>query len=78
MSTQILQFKLLLANGTLITVNSNTYSNIFYAGRVGLGALGIILETTLKIVPKFKLKRTAMPYSLKQLLLDLPTLYKEL
>lgn len=77
MSTQILQFKLLLANGTLISVNSNKNSDIFYAGRVGLGALGIMLETTLRIVPRFKLKRTAMPYSLKQLLVDLPMLYEK-
>jgi hypothetical protein len=75
MSTQILHFKLLLSNGTIINVDSNHNSDIFYAGRVGLGSLGIMLETTLTIVPKFKLKRTAMPYSLKQLLIDLPNLY---
>ena len=77
MSTQILQFKLLLANGTVVVANSSQNLDIFYAGRVGLGSLGIMLETTLKIVPKFKLKRTAMPYSLKQLLLDLPNLYEK-
>jgi|EP00945_MAST-04E_sp_MAST-4E-sp1_P005862 L-gulono-1,4-lactone dehydrogenase len=77
MSTAIVGMKILLANGTFVNASRDENQDIFDAGRVGLGALGIVTETTLRIVPKFKLKRTAMPYSLKNLLNDLPRLYEQ-
>jgi L-gulonolactone oxidase len=78
MSTAIQSFKILLANGTVLNgVSADTNPELFYAGRVGLGCLGVMMEMTLAIYPKFKLKRTAMPYSLKQLLIDLPQLEQQ-
>lgn len=74
MSTQIRGFKMLLANATFVDASETSNTDLFFAGRVGLGSLGILTEVLLAITPLFKLRRTAMPYSLAQLLVDLPRL----
>lgn len=73
-ATQIHDFKLIDGLGNVLTASSRENSELFHAGRVGLGALGIIPEITLKVDPLFKLKKTTMSYSLQQLLIDLPSL----
>lgn len=74
MSSQITELALLLANSTVINVSATTRTDVFDAARVGLGALGIVVAVRLHVVPAFKLKRVAMPYSLSALLEDLPRL----
>lgn len=74
MSTQILSFRMVKADGSIITANSNENINIFKAGRVGLGGLGIITEITIRTLPLFKLKLTNSVLSLTALIEELPSL----
>lgn len=50
-------FRIVTANGEILDVSKESHPELFDAGRVSLGALGIITEYTLKTVPKFKLHR---------------------
>lgn len=69
---------MLLANGTVVHASEHDLDpSLFNAGRVGLGALGIMLRIRLRVVPQFKLQRVAMPYDLNQLQADLPALYEQ-
>ena len=74
MSSQLTEITLVLANGTLTTCSASKHPQLFGAARVGLGALGIVVRARIEVVPKFKLRRIAMPYKLDQLLSDLPRL----
>jgi FAD/FMN-containing dehydrogenase len=40
---------------------------LFTAGRVGLGALGVVVEVELAVVKAFKLKRSVIPWDLNEL-----------
>jgi L-gulonolactone oxidase len=74
MSTQIDALRIVLANGTAVDVSANSHLELFNAARVGLGALGIVSEITLRVLPLFylRLNNTIMP--LDDLLKDLPDL----
>ena len=74
MSSQIVELTMILANGTLVTCSRAQRPELFGAARVGLGALGVVIDVRLRVLPKFKLKRTAMPYRYDQLMRDLPRL----
>ena len=62
MSTQLVELRLLLANGTFIFVSDKENKDVFAAARIGLGALGIVTQARVRVVAAFKLKRTAVPY----------------
>ncbi|KAA0147261.1 hypothetical protein FNF29_07522 [Cafeteria roenbergensis] len=68
MATSILGLRLVLANGTVLDASASLNPGVFRVARVGLGALGVIVRVTVRAVPLFKLRRTATPYSLKELL----------
>jgi FAD/FMN-containing dehydrogenase len=74
LATQIDAFELVDGQLTSHVVSASTDKSLFDAGRVGIGALGIIPSITLKTVPLFKLRKTTLAYSLAQLLIDLPVL----
>jgi L-gulono-1,4-lactone dehydrogenase len=44
-----------LADGTLLTCSEQERPDVFQAARVGLGALGVVLEVELQCVPAFRL-----------------------
>jgi FAD-linked oxidoreductase len=50
-------FKLVTANGDLLEVSRGSYPDLFAAGKVSLGALGVISEYTVETVPAFNLRR---------------------
>jgi FAD-linked oxidoreductase len=59
LSTQIQAFSLLTAKGELIHCNAQSHPDLFQAGRVSLGALGIITRVKLRLVPSYKLEYIA-------------------
>jgi L-gulonolactone oxidase len=74
MSSQIVELTMVLANGTRVTCSETLRPRLFGAARVGLGALGVLTSVKLRVLPKFKLHRVAMPYAYDQLMRDLPRL----
>mmetsp|Transcript_23474 Transcript_23474/g.37842 ORF Transcript_23474/g.37842 Transcript_23474/m.37842 type:complete len:466 (+) Transcript_23474:15-1412(+) len=74
MATQLTSLTLVLPNATVVTASRSENRRIFDAARVGLGALGIVVEVGLKVRKKFKLRRTTVAYNLDELLPALPSL----
>jgi L-gulonolactone oxidase len=54
-SAQVVALKLVLADGSTLECSRERDAEIFRAARVGLGALGVIAEVTLRCVPAFTL-----------------------
>lgn len=55
LSTQVIGLRLITATGEVITCSEQHERDIFKAAQVGLGALGIISEVTLRLVPAYRL-----------------------
>jgi len=55
LSTQIVGFRLVSGDGSVIECDRERHPEIFDVGRVGLGALGIVSTITLQCVPAFRL-----------------------
>ncbi|MGO3153653.1 MAG: D-arabinono-1,4-lactone oxidase [Galactobacter sp.] len=67
-SGMLTSLRLLLASGQVVTVSRSQDPELFEAARVGLGAMGIILEATLRCVPSFDLAAAEHPESLEGML----------
>lgn len=52
LSSQLTQLKLVVANGTEITLTPESYPHLWKAAAVSIGRLGVITEVTLRIVPQ--------------------------
>ncbi|BDS13144.1 D-arabinono-1,4-lactone oxidase [Aureispira anguillae] len=55
-STEIVAFTLITAEGKVLTCSKEENVDLFVAGRVSLGALGIITQMTFKIMKAYKLE----------------------
>jgi L-gulono-1,4-lactone dehydrogenase len=55
LATQIVAAKLVTGTGELMTVSETERPELLPAMRVGLGALGVLVEVTLQLVPRFVL-----------------------
>jgi FAD-linked oxidoreductase len=55
-STEIVDFTIITANGEILNCSENENSEIFQAGRVALGALGIITQITFNVDKAYKLE----------------------
>ena len=55
LATQVEELELILADGSAVRCSAAQHPHLFAAARVGLGALGIITEVTLRCVPSFVL-----------------------
>ncbi|WP_372369648.1 D-arabinono-1,4-lactone oxidase [Candidatus Uabimicrobium sp. HlEnr_7] len=55
-ATQIARFTLITANGDVLECSETQNSEIFKAGQISLGSLGIISKITIKLMPKYYLK----------------------
>jgi FAD-linked oxidoreductase len=55
-SSQVSELTLVLADGSTLTCSRERDPEVFRAARVGLGALGVIAEVTLRCVPAFTLR----------------------
>ena len=67
-SSQVAELKLLLADGSTLLCSEQADPEIFRAARVGLGALGVIAEVTLRCVPAFTLRGVDAPAPLDAVL----------
>src|SRR5205814_10491092 len=55
LSAQVAALTLVLADGSTLECSPQADPDVFAAARVGLGALGVIAEVTLRCVPAFTL-----------------------
>lgn len=77
LSTQVVEFDLILANGTIIRgITAASNPNLFYAGRVGLGLLGVISTLTLQCVDAFNLQKIELQATLDHVLQNINTFLK--
>jgi L-gulono-1,4-lactone dehydrogenase len=65
-ATQVAGLELVLADGSVVTCNESELPDVFAAGRVGLGALGVIAAVTLRTEPSFVLAAEERPEPLEQ------------
>lgn len=57
MHDQILSFRMVTASGDILNVSQDNNIDLFRAGKVSLGALGVITQYTLRMMPKYNLHR---------------------
>jgi FAD-linked oxidoreductase len=55
-STQVVGLRLLTANGEVVACSAEAEPELFKAGQVSLGALGIITQVTLRLLPAYRLQ----------------------
>ncbi len=67
-SAQVAELTLVLADGSTLRCAEDIDSEVFRAARVGLGALGVIAEVTLRCVPAFTLRGVDAPAPLSDTL----------
>ncbi len=67
-SSQVAGLKLVLADGSTLQCDAEREPDVFRAARVGLGALGVVAEVTLRCVPAFTLCGIDEPAPLEQTL----------
>jgi L-gulonolactone oxidase len=67
-SSQVVELKLVLGDGSTLVCSAEHEPDVFRAARVGLGALGVIAEVTLRCVPAFTLCGIDAPAPLEQTL----------
>lgn len=68
LATQIVAAKLVTGTGELIRVSEAERSELLPAVRLGLGALGVLVEVTLQLVPRFVLHAVEQREPLEQVL----------
>jgi FAD/FMN-containing dehydrogenase len=65
---QVQSFRLLCADGTIKNCSLQENPEIFQLGRVSLGALGVVVEYSLKVVEAFRLRAQEVPMKLNDVL----------
>ncbi|MCD2442761.1 FAD-binding protein [Agromyces sp. SYSU K20354] len=70
LATQIVAAKLVTGAGELLTVSETVRPELLPAVRLGLGALGVLVEVTLQLVPRFVLHAVEKPEPLDDVLDD--------
>ncbi|MFD5866496.1 D-arabinono-1,4-lactone oxidase [Agromyces sp. NPDC127015] len=68
LATQIVAAKLVTGTGELVTVSETEHPELLPAVRLGLGALGVLVEVTLQLVPRFVLHAIERPEPLTDVL----------
>jgi FAD-linked oxidoreductase len=64
--SQVAALKLVLADGSTLECSQDADPEVFRAARVGLGALGVLAEVTLRCVPAFRLRGVDAPAPLEE------------
>ncbi|HVW41616.1 MAG TPA: D-arabinono-1,4-lactone oxidase [Amycolatopsis sp.] len=68
LATQITRLELVLGDGSVVTCSAGRRPDLFAAARVGLGALGVITQVTLRCEPAYVLSAQERPEPLEQVL----------
>lgn len=68
LATQIVAAMLVLADGTVLYVSESENAELLPAVRLGIGALGVIIELTIECVPSFLLNAVEKPEPLGEVL----------
>ncbi|MDG4790470.1 D-arabinono-1,4-lactone oxidase [Micromonospora sp. WMMD1102] len=74
LSTFVAGLTLVTGTGELLQCSADRHPDVFAAARVGLGALGVIVEVTLNCVDAFVLRADERPAPLVEVLAGLPEL----
>jgi len=61
LASQVEALELVAADGTVLSCSADEEPEVFAAARVGVGALGILTEATLRCVPAFRLAALEQP-----------------
>lgn len=61
LATQVLSFTLVTSSGEVLVCSREQNVDVWQAGRVSLGALGVIVDVTLSVVPAFALHAVEYP-----------------
>ena len=77
LAAQIDSFRMVTASGETIVCDRSQNAEIFHCGRVSLGALGVITEFTLKVVPAFNLRAVEQPVRIDDVLNNFSRLIEE-
>ena len=77
LAAQIDSFRMVTASGETIVCDRSQNAEIFHCGRVSLGALGVITEFTLKVVPAFNLRALEQPVRIDDVLNNFTRLIEE-
>jgi len=68
LATQVVGVKLVTGTGDLLTVSDTERPDLLPAVRLGLGALGVLVELTLQLVPRYVLHAVEQPEPLDEVL----------
>ena len=74
LATQVVAMRLVLASGEVLVVGPEQNAELLPALRVSLGALGIVTQVTLRVVPTFYLHEEREPLPFGEVLPQLPAL----
>lgn len=61
LASAVVGLRIVLADGSIVDCDASTEPELFAAGRIGLGALGIITDVTLQCVPAFHMLAVEEP-----------------
>lgn len=70
LATQIEALTLITADGSLVTISADQNAELLPAARLGLGALGVVVDITLRCVPGFMLRAVEQAEPLDDVLDD--------
>ncbi|MFD2763702.1 D-arabinono-1,4-lactone oxidase [Micromonospora eburnea] len=77
LSTFVTALTLVTGTGEVLHCSAEAHRDVFAAARVGLGAVGVLVEVTLRCVDAFVLRAHERPAALDAVLADLPSLVGE-
>ena len=77
LAAQIESFRLVTASGEIIVCSRQQHEDVFHHGRVSLGALGVITELTLRVIPVFNLRAVEQPMRIDHVLDNYSRLIEE-
>lgn len=68
LAAQIVGFRMVLASGEVVVCSADQNQEIFHCGRVSLGALGVVTEYSIRVVPLFNLHAVERPMLISDVL----------
>ena len=76
LSSRVVALRIALADGQIVDASPDENSDLFYAGKVHLGALGILTAVTLHAVPAFSLREESQLVSIDDVVATLPQIWR--